>query len=44
MCAFANLLSKEDKFIIIGVEEENGIAMGFKPIDELHDKHHINNL
>lgn len=38
MCAFANLLSKEDKFIIIGAEEKNGIAIGFKPIDELHDQ------
>jgi hypothetical protein len=38
MCAFANLVSKEDKFIIIGVEEKNGIAIGFKSIDELHDQ------
>jgi hypothetical protein len=38
MCAFANLLSKEDKFIIIGAEEKNGIAIGFKPIDVLHDQ------
>ncbi|MEE1947243.1 ATP-binding protein [Pedobacter sp. KR3-3] len=38
MCAFANLPGKEDKFIIIGVKEENGIAAGFKPIDKLHDQ------
>ncbi|PZO35046.1 MAG: hypothetical protein DCE86_00125 [Flavobacteriaceae bacterium] len=38
MCAFANLASKEDKYIIIGVEEKGGIAVGFKPIDELHDQ------
>jgi predicted HTH transcriptional regulator len=38
MCAFANLVSKEDKFIIIGIEEKNGIAVNFKPIDELHDQ------
>jgi len=38
MCAFANLVSKEDKFIIIGAEEKNGIVIGFKPIDELHDQ------
>lgn len=38
MCAFANLVSKEDKFIIIGAEEKNGIAISFKPIDELHDQ------
>lgn len=38
MCAFANLSSKEDNFIIIGVEEKNGVANGFKPIDEMHDQ------
>lgn len=38
MCAFANLSSNEDKFIILGVEDKNGIAVGFKPIDELHDQ------
>jgi len=38
MCAFANLVSKEDKFIIIGVEEKNGIANTFKPIGELYDQ------
>ncbi|WP_293954242.1 MULTISPECIES: helix-turn-helix domain-containing protein [unclassified Sphingobacterium] len=38
MCAFANLISKEDKFIIIGAEEENGIAVSFKSIDNLHDQ------
>lgn len=38
MCAFANLLSNEDKFIIIGAEEKNGIVVRFKPIDELHDQ------
>lgn len=38
MCAFANLTSKEDKFIIIGAKEKNGVAVGFKPIDELHDQ------
>ncbi len=38
MCAFANLTSKDDKFIIIGAEERNGIAIGFKPIIELHDQ------
>ncbi len=38
MCAFANLVSKEDKFIIIGAEEKNGVAISFKPIVELHDQ------
>jgi hypothetical protein len=38
MCAFANLVSKADKFIIIGAEEKNGIAIGFKAIDELHNQ------
>ena len=38
MCAFANLQSKEDKFIIIGVEEKNGVAIGLKSIDNLHDQ------
>jgi hypothetical protein len=38
MCAFANLTSKEDKYIIIGIEEKGGIAVGFKPIDELQDQ------
>ncbi|MDR2275344.1 MAG: ATP-binding protein [Sphingobacterium sp.] len=38
MCAFANLMNKEDKFIIIGAKEKNGVAVGFKPIDELHDQ------
>jgi len=38
MCAFANLHSKEDKFIIIGAEEKNGVAIGFRVIDELHDQ------
>lgn len=38
MCAFANFISKEDKFIIIGAEEENGIAVSFKSIDNLHDQ------
>lgn len=38
MCAFANLNSKEDKFIIVGIEEKGGIAVGFKPIGELHDQ------
>lgn len=38
MCAFANLASKDDKFIIIGVEEKNGVSVGFKPIDQLHDQ------
>ena len=38
MCAFANLLSKEDKFIIVGVEEKNGVANGFKSIDKLNDQ------
>lgn len=38
ICAFANLSSKEDKFIIIGAEEKNGMAIGFKPINELHDQ------
>jgi len=38
MCAFANLISEEDKFIIIGVEERNGVASDFKSIDKLHDQ------
>ncbi len=38
ICAFSNLLSNEDKFIIVGVEEKNGIAEGFIDIDELHDQ------
>ncbi len=38
MCAFANLTSKEDKHIIIGVKEKNGVADGFKSIDDLHDQ------
>lgn len=38
ICSFANLLSKDDKFIIIGVEEKNGTATGFKSIDKLHDQ------
>src|SRR5690606_1065196 len=38
MCAFANLSSNEDKFIIVGIEEKNGVAVGFKPIDKLHDQ------
>jgi len=38
MCAFANLISEVDKFIIIGAEEKNGMAIGFKSIDELHDQ------
>jgi hypothetical protein len=38
LCAFSNLLSKEDKFIIIGVIEKNGVASGFKPIAKLHDQ------
>ncbi len=38
MCAFANLSSKEDKFIIIGAEEKNGVAVSYKPIDTLHDQ------
>lgn len=38
MCAFANLSSNEDKFIIIGAEEKNGVVIGFKSIDQLHDQ------
>ncbi|MGN8068418.1 AlbA family DNA-binding domain-containing protein [Mucilaginibacter sp. 22184] len=38
ICAFANLISKEDKFIIIGVKEKNGVANDFKPVDKLHDQ------
>lgn len=38
MCAFANVSSKEDKFIIVGVEEKNGMTTDFKPIDKLHDQ------
>ncbi|WP_306565210.1 AlbA family DNA-binding domain-containing protein [Flavobacterium lindanitolerans] len=38
MCAFANLTSKEDKYIIIGIEEKGGVAVGYKPIDELQDQ------
>lgn len=40
MCAFANLAGPDDKFIIVGVEEKGGIAVGFKPIDELNDQAH----
>lgn len=36
--AFANLSSKEDKFIIIGVEEVGGMADSFSPIDILNDQ------
>ena len=36
--AFANLMSKEDKFIIIGVEEVGGMADNFTPIDVLNDQ------
>lgn len=38
MCAFANLGSNEDKFIIIGIKEQNGVATGFKPVEELYDQ------
>ncbi len=38
MCAFANLSSKDDKHIIIGVEEKNGTAAGFRSIAELNDQ------
>jgi hypothetical protein len=38
MCAFANLSSKDDKHIIIGIEEKNGTAAGFKSIAELNDQ------
>ncbi|WP_293312337.1 helix-turn-helix domain-containing protein [Pedobacter sp. UBA5917] len=38
MSAFANLTSADDKFIIIGVIEKNGIAADFKPIDQLNDQ------
>jgi len=38
LCAFANLLSAEDKFIIIGVKEKNGVAIAFRPVDDLNDQ------
>ncbi|SMO97118.1 Putative DNA-binding domain-containing protein [Chryseobacterium rhizoplanae] len=38
MMAFANLISKEDKYIIVGVEELNGMAGGFESIDKLNDQ------
>ena len=38
MCAFANLTGNEDKFIIIGIIEKNGVAAGFKPVEELYDQ------
>ncbi|WP_312334715.1 ATP-binding protein [Sphingobacterium sp.] len=38
MSAFANLPNKEDKYIIVGIEEKNGIAVGFKSIEKLHDQ------
>lgn len=38
MCAFANLVSEDDKFILIGVEEKNGTAIDFKPLHKLHDQ------
>lgn len=38
MCAFANLVGNEDKFIVIGVDEKNGMAAGFKSIEELYDQ------
>jgi len=38
MCAFANLASLEDKFIIIGVEEKNGVTVGFKQIEQVYDQ------
>lgn len=38
ICAFANLLTREDKFIIIGIKEKNGVAIDFKSIDDLYDQ------
>jgi len=38
MVAFANVTTKRDKFIIIGVEETGGLATGFSPIEEFHDQ------
>lgn len=38
MLAFANLSSKEDKYIIVGIEESNGVATDFAPIDKLNDQ------
>lgn len=38
MCAFANLSSNDDKHIIIGVKEKNGVADEFRNIDELNDQ------
>ncbi len=36
--AFANFISKEDKYIIIGVEEVGGVADSFSPIENLNDQ------
>lgn len=38
ICAFANHHSDEDKFIIIGVEEENGVAKDFFEIENITDE------
>ncbi|WMC07367.1 helix-turn-helix domain-containing protein [Elizabethkingia anophelis] len=38
MCAFANLLSEEDKYIIIGVVEDSGKAIGYKSIEKINDQ------
>ena len=38
MLAFANLKTKRDKFIIIGVEESGGVKASLSPIIELNDQ------
>ncbi|MCQ9634120.1 ATP-binding protein [Chryseobacterium sp. WG23] len=38
MIAFANVISPDDKYIIIGVEESNGMAADFSSIDKLNDQ------
>ena len=36
--AMANVLSDDDKYIIVGVHEEDGLAVGFKAVGDLSDE------